>query len=556
MKKGLGFSKLITLLMIGALLLSACTATNNNDSSKGSNSNGGSSDATKVLTYAMTKEPGTLDAGKSQDDLSNGILFHISEGLVRSYDSKIVPGIAETWDVSEDGLTYTFHLRDSVWSDGTPLTANDFEYSFKRFIDPNTGSAFVEKIYSIENAEAFNKGEITDASQVGIKAIDEHTLEIKLREPVPFFLTVLAANSYFYPVKQEIIEQYGDQYAADASKLLTNGPFKLEKWVHESELVMVKNENYWDKDNIKLDGITQLIIPDGNTQASMYDAGQLDYLAEITPVLVSKYKTAQSALAGGVQMLQFNVEGSSSETAKVMANQNFRKALSYAVDREAVAHAVAAVGSQAANRFVLPTTQGTNTTYQEEFPFEGVSINSESELANEYLDKALTELSMTKDQLPKLTYVAMEGKQKVYAEALQDTWDSVLGLKNIEITVLPTPQAIQATADRQYDIYVQSLDAAEDISTILSYWLANGSINWTGWNDQTYTDMYNDAMKEVDSNERYAKLFEVEKYLFENGPLEPFIYPGVSYVYHDHVIGVVKAPIGAPSQLIYADINK
>lgn len=559
MKKG--FSALLLLLMISTLLLSACTATNNNSPNQaGTATNAGGEDSTpaasKVLTYAMNKEPGTLDANKSQDDLSNEILYHISEGLVRTYDSKIIPGIAKTWDISEDGKTYTFNLRESVWSDGTPLTAHDFEYSFKRFIDPSTGSAFVETLYGVVNAEAYNKGEVTDASEVGIKAINDYTLEIQLNNPIPFFLTTLASDSYFYPVKQDVVEQHGDQYAADASKLVTNGPFTLTNWVHESELVMVKNENYWDKDNVKLDGITQLIIPDANTQASMYDSGQLDYLANISANLVSKYADAKSALAGGVQMLQFNIDGYNADTGKVIANRNFRKALSYAVDREGVALAVAAPGSQPAHRFVLPTTQGTTTAYHDEYPFDGVAISSQPEMANEFLDKALAELNMTKDQLPTLTYVAMEGTQKLYAEALQSEWKTVLGLENIEITVLPTPQAIQATMNREYDIYVQSLDASEDVSTILGYWLANGSINWTGWNDQTFTDLFNNAMLEVDSIDRYTGLFEAEQYLFDNGPLEPFLYPGNSYVYHDYVSGIVKAPLGAPSQLIYADVNK
>jgi len=555
-----GFSKLITLLIISALCLTACTATtNNNNGSKTGDSNtstNGTTQAPKILTYAMSKEPGTLDSSKSQDDLSNEILFHISEGLVRSYDSKIIPGIAETWDISKDGRTYTFHLRESLWSNGDPVTAADFEYSFKRFIDPKTGSAFVETLYGVVNAEAFNKGEITDSNQVGIKALDEYTLEITLVEPIPFFLTVLASNSYFYPVKQDVVEQYGDQYAADESKLITNGPFTLAKWTHESEIVMVKNENFWDKDKIKLDGITQLIIPDGNTAASMYDSGQLDYLADIAAALISKYPDAQSALAGGVQMLQFNIDGYNEETGKVMSNKNFRKALSYAVDRQGIANAIAALGTQPANRFVLPTTQAANGLYHDEYTFAGVPSSAQPELANEYLDSALAELNMTKEQLPKLTYVAMEGKQKLYSEALQDAWSSVLGLKNIEITVLPTPQAIQATMNREYDIYVQSLDASEDASSILDYWVANGSINWTGWNDEAYTMMYNTAMAQVDQEQRFAGLFAVEQYLFENGPLEPFLYPGVSYVYKDYLSGVVKAAQGSPSQLIYADINK
>lgn len=553
MKKG--FSKLVLALTASAMLLSACTATNNsNESGNDKGSSGGA--GSKVLTYAVNKEPGTLDSGKSQDDLANEILYHISEGLVRTYDNKIEPGIAETWDISDDGLTYTFHLRQSTWSDGTPLTAKDFEYSLLRFIDPNTGSAFVETLYDVANAEAFNKGEITDPAQVGIKALDEYTLEIKLARPVSFFLTILASNSYFYPVKQELVEQHGDQYAADASKMITNGPFKLENWVHESELVLVKNENYWNKDRIKLDGITQLIIPDANTMSSMFDSGQIDYIPDIAAQLISKYPDAKSALGGSSQMLQFNMDGTSSEAGKLISNRNFRKALSYAIDRTGVANAVAAPGTQAANRFILPTTVASAATFHVQFPFQGISSTADVDLAKSYLNKALEETGMTLDNLPKLTYVAMEGRQKLYAEALQDAWSTNLGLTNIEITVMPTPQAIQATMNREYDIYVQSLDASEDASTILGYWLANGSINWTGWNDETFTNMYNTAMAQMDEGARYSGLFEAEKYLFENGPLEPFLYPGTSYIAKDYVSGVVRSPLGAASQLLYAEVTK
>ena len=324
-------------------------------------------------------------------------------------------------------------------------------------------------------------GSITDPA-----ALDDHTLEIKLTRPVSYFLVTLGSNSYFYPVRQDAVEQYGPDYASDETKLVTNGPFKLEKWAHEAEIRMVKNENYWNKDSIKLDGITQLIVPDSNTAASMYDTGELDYLGDIPAALISGYPDAAGSLSGSIQMLQFNVEGMTSESGKVIANANFRKALSYAISRKDIAAAVAPPGTEPANRFILPTF----SSFVGEHPFEGVPVEGDAEAAKAYLDKALEELGMTADQLPKIQYVGMEGKNKVYAEALQDAWLQVLGLNNIDIQILPVPQAIEATMNRQYDIYVQGLSASRDTSEILGYWLAEGSINWTGWNDTAYTDMY------------------------------------------------------------------
>lgn len=545
MKKGWMF--LVSFCLIGGLL-AGCTTASDNSGTEGDDSETGS----KILRYSMGAEPGTLDSNKSVDDMANEILFHISEGLVRNINNEIAPGIAERWDISDDGLTYIFHLRESVWSDDVPLTAHDFEYSFKRFLDPATGSSFVETLDAVVNAAAYNKGEITDASLVGIKALNDYTLEIKLDYPAPFFLVTLGSKAYFYPVRQDVVEEHGASYAADETKIVTNGPFKLEKWSHEAELRMVKNDKYWNADKIKLDGITQLIVPDSNTAASMYDTGEIDFLPSIPAALVSSYPNAEKSLAGGVQMLQFNLDGATPETKAIISNINFRKALSYAINRSNIASAIAPPGTQPANRFILPTF----SSYIQEHPYEGVPVEGDEAKAKDYLNKALDELDLTVDQLPVIFFVGMEGRNKVYAEALQDAWSKVLGLNNIEIQILPVPQAIEATMKREYDIYVQSLSASSDVSKLLDYWVAEGSINWTGWNDQVYTDMYQNAMKLVDQKARNQALFEVEQYLFEEGPLEPFMYVGNSYVVKDYVSGVVKSAVGAPSQLIYADIAK
>lgn len=551
MKKGRGL--FISFILITALLGGCTTAnTSNHAAPQGGTTEGQVEAGAKNLTYSKNAEPGSLDSNKSSDDLGNEILFHISEGLVRNYNNETVPGIAEEWEISEDGKTYTFKLRESVWSDGVPLTAKDFEYSFKRFLDPATGASFVETMYPVANAKAYNTGELADASQVGIKALDDLTLEIKLEYPVPYFLVTLGSNAYFYPVRQDVVEKHGAAYASDETKLVTNGPFTLAKWSHEAEIRLVKNENYWNKDAIKLDSITQLIVPDNNTAANMYDMGELDYLGDIPAALISTYPEAKGELAGGIQMLQFNLDGATPETKAVMSNANFRKALSYALNRKNIAAAVAPPGTQPANRFILPSF----TDFVGNHSYEAVPVEGDEAKAKEYLQKALEELNTTVDKLPAIKYVGMEGKNKVYAEALQDAWLKVLGLNNIDIQILPIPQAIEATMNREYDIYIQSLSASRDVSEVLEYWLGDGSVNWTGWNDPKYGELFNQASNLLEPKERDAAFFELEQYLSENGPLEPFMYPGVSYLVKDYVTGVVKSPLGAPNQLIYADISK
>ena len=513
----------------------------------------------KILTYIMSKEPISLDTSKTNDSMSGEVLYDLSEGLVRSYNGEVIPGVAESWEISDDGLTYTFHLRDSVWQDGEPVTAQQFEYSFQRFLDPASAAAFADVLYPVVNAKDYNTSVITDASQVGVKAVDDKTFVITLSYPVPYFLSAIATNAYFYPLRQDFVEQFGESYAANETSFLSNGPFILEKWEHEASLTLVKNPTYWNADAIKLDKIVQLVVADNNTAVSMYDNDEVDYIPELSPEFTASYPDAKAGLTGSIQFLEFNIAGMTPEAGTVLSNLNFRKALSYAIDRQSLATAVAGTGTLVADRFTNPEIYGLNSTFDTEFPItEGiVPSNGDPAKAQEYLAAALEELGTTVDQLPKITYVCMEStKHKLYAEAFIDAWSKVLGINSIEIQILPVPQAIQAGMEKQFDIFLLGMGTESDPYSFQAYWTSENGTNWSNWSDPTYTEMLSATNTMLDPAERFSALFEAEKYLLANGPLEPLFFPGTAYIYKDYVTGIVKSSIGSASQLIYADINK
>jgi oligopeptide transport system substrate-binding protein len=513
----------------------------------------------KVFTWQYHAEPITLDTSKVNDNMSGDMLYNLSEGLVRYYDSQIMPGIAATWDISKDGLTYTFHLRDAQWEDGKAVTAQQFEYSFLRFLDPKTATTFPDALYPVLNAEDFNKSK-ADASKVGVKATDDKTLVLTLHRPMSYFLQVLATSAYFYPLRQEFVEKYGDKYASDETTFLSNGPFKLKKWAHEASLDLVKNPNYWNADKIKLDEMVQVIAADPNTIVSMFDSGELDYIPNLSTDFVSKYPNAQVSTGGSLQFLEFNVTGMTPEVGKVLSNVNFRKALSYALDRKALNAAVAGSTGTITGRLVQTSVPGMAQPFVEEYPLGSdqlVPPQGDPDKAKAYLAAALKELGTTVDKLPTLTYVAMESPvHKLYAEGFVDAWSQVLGLKNIKITILPIPQAIQAGMQHKFDIFLLGMGADPDPFPFLNYWTAVSDTNWSGWADKTYADNLQKADAITDPKARLAALAESEKYLVANGPLESLWEPGNFYLVQDYASGVVRSGLGANSQLIYVDINK
>jgi oligopeptide transport system substrate-binding protein len=547
--------RLIAVLCAAVLIgtfLSGCT----------SDQNGGpTSSEPKVLTFAMTQEPFTLDANYTTDEFSNMVMYYCWAGLYRNVNGQAVPDIATHYDVSDDGLTYTYYLRESYWADGEPLTAHDFEYSVLRLYDPSTAALNMNaSSSSIKNAVAYASGEITDPSLVGVKAIDDHTLQFTLESPDPFFHTRV---SYWYnisPIRKDYVEQYGADYASSPEKMMYNGPFKITEWEHQASITMEKNEHYWDQESINLDKIQWIVVSDNNTILSMYDLGEVDLIFTATPEMAQAYPDdVVINQGGGLQFLQFTVKDKSKPTA----NANFRKALSYAIDRNAI---IAAVEPQniAADCMSDPTIyverDGESVNFNEEYPTAaGVPGSGDKEKAVEFLNAALEEMGYSlASELPTITYVVLDSaRHKAYAEAIQNMWETTLGLTNVSIDIYPVPTAISMLIAGDYDIFLSGLTTDDDPAGIIDGWAEGQTYgNSTGYSNSEFTAKIEEMQTLPAMHERWALAQEAGQIILDDAVVLPLWWTNSQGLCKDYVKGAVWSKRNAGLEIIYADVVK
>lgn len=247
----------------------------------------------KQLNLISTSDIPTIDPSKATDTVSFEVMTNTMEGLVRiDKENKAIPGIAESWQTSEDGLTWTFKLRkDAKWSNGDEVTAKDFEYSWKRTLNPETASQYGFIMHDIVGAKEYNLGENKDPDSVGVKAIDDYTLEVKLVRPVTYFDKLMAFGVYL-PQNQKFVESQGDTFGTTAKSTLYNGPFTLSEWKIEDHYSMTKNPTYWDNSAVKLDEINTKIVKDANSALNLYETDAIDRVG-VTSENVDKYKDSK-----------------------------------------------------------------------------------------------------------------------------------------------------------------------------------------------------------------------------------------------------------------------
>ena len=263
----------------------------------------------KELNITNTSDIPTLDISKAEDTVSSEVLMNTMEGLVKlDKNGEMIPGIAEKWEKSEDGKTWTFNLRKNAkWSNGDPVTAKDFEYSWKRTLDPATASTYGFIMYDIKGAKDYNLGKVDNADNVGIKAIDDYTLQVELVRPVHYFDRLMFFKS-FLPQNQKVVEKFGSEYGTSHDKVVYNGPFTLSNWKIEDMFTLSKNPNYWDKGSVKIDKVNTKIVKDPNAALNLYETGQID-IVQLTSENVDKYKDSsefKTTLKASVNFFQIN----------------------------------------------------------------------------------------------------------------------------------------------------------------------------------------------------------------------------------------------------------
>ena len=324
MKKYLAL--LLAIVMITALV--GCGETNGNDQSQNNTGNTtqdsnqgdgdqdnqdsqpqeGEADADSYINCLINGEPSTLDLAKFMQVYDRSVLQNILEPLTRIQDGVVVGAGAESWTVSDDGLTYTFKLRENSWSDGQPVVAGDYLYALQRQADPANAWPLASDMYSIAGFEDIFSGN-ADMSTLGVEAPDDSTLIITLRTADSAFLS----NTDIFPCRQDWVEEYGDTYGVDADKIIGCGPFNLVEWVHSSSLTFEKNDSYWDADSVKLTKFTFYIMNDTNARMSSFENGSLDYVNVSNSEYIQKFSGNTSLVSKQVSaartfMIVFNCE--------------------------------------------------------------------------------------------------------------------------------------------------------------------------------------------------------------------------------------------------------
>ncbi len=308
----------------------------------------------QTLRLNLYTEPPSLDPRKFTDATSAHVLMMLFEGLTRiDYDHKPHSALAEEIFISEDQRTYTFKLREAYWSNGDPITANDFAYSWRKILDPQFPSLFAYKLYPIQNAAEIKEGKLP-IDQLGVRVLNEKTLEVTLNYPTPYFLELIAFPTFF-PVNQKVDEAMPEWAAEAGSFFVTNGPFSLKKWEHESEITVVKNPQYWNADSVRLDAIQLAMIDDTTTEFYMYEMGELDWAGspisnlppEFIPALKEEGKL-EILPSTGVYYFKVNTDN------PILNNAKIRQALSYCINREEIVEHITQAGQKPACALVPP----------------------------------------------------------------------------------------------------------------------------------------------------------------------------------------------------------
>jgi dipeptide transport system substrate-binding protein len=529
------FATMLVSVMI-LFAMAACTATKDAGSGPEKDNGNGKAKAEKVLYMNNSQEPTSFDPSIGFDAVSWNSLNNIMEGLTRLDEShQPKAATAKNWDLSKDGKTYTFHIRpEAKWSNGDDVKASDFVFAWQRLLNPETGSSAAFLGYFIEGAEAYNTGTGT-ADAVKVKAVDKKTLEVTLTSPQSYFLSVIS-NPCFFPINEKVATA-NPKWFAEASTFVSNGPFKLTGWNHDSDFTFTKNDKYWDVKNVKLDKVHWAMVNDQNTEYQMYKTGELDTSDVPSELADQLFKEGDVKVEdqAGEYFYRFNL------TKEPFQNENIRKAFALAVNQKQMVDLVTKNKEKPAYGFV---SYGFKDPSGKDFRKEsGELIKTDVAKAKELLKKGMEEEKYTTLPEVTLTYSTSDVHKKI-AEALQQMFKENLGvdvkLANMESSVFATDQkALKFQLSRSSFL----ADYADPIN-FLENFITGSSMNRTGWSNPKFDQLIIDAKKEKDEKKRYDMMYKAEKLLLEAVPIIPIHFYNQVYLQNKNVTGIVRHPVG------------
>lgn len=548
--------KILAMVMALALLcatFAACGDTSGTSSSAGTSStasDSGDSSAAEEGETATGGSGGTLNMRNTMEPTSLNTLLAtyaydftpinaMIECLYRDDENDVPqPAGAETVDISDDKLVYTFHLReDATWSNGDPVVATDYEFAWQQALNPKVASDYAYMLYFIHNAEPYFNGEV-EWSEVGVKVIDDYTLEVTLDNPLPY-ATDLFAFPTLAPINQKFYEEVGaDKYATDAEYFCCNGMYELTEWSHNSEIVFEKREEYWNADAVGPDEIVYKIITDSQAGLNSYLSREIDYTDLDSGEVVQQAEAAGFEV--GVKPARSSYYLIVNTEDEFMSNQNLRLALAYAIDKQALIDTVYQNDNQPMTSFTPPAIYGAagadGPTFQEALLEERGEMypgSGDLEKAQEYLQAALEELGCTVDELNLSIDCADDSLRRNCATFLQEQWRQNLGIENIAVNSMQTKQV---SANRQSGDYCMSLGGwspdYNDAINFLDLWVTDGGNNDSFWSNEEYDNLIAQATAEADEEVRQQYLFDAEEILAAEMPVIPLYWQCQNYSYN------------------------
>lgn len=508
----------ILLMCLLMLVLSGCGTEKNN-----------------TVSYALEAEPASLDPAMTTGLAEANVQAELFEGLTRlDRDNQPQPALAERWDISPDGKTYTFHLRPGItWSDGTPITAHDFVYSWMRVIDPAVASPNAYMMFIIDGAEAFSKKQ-GSAEDVGIKAPDDRTLQVRLKNPTAYFLNLTSFHCY-YPVPEALVRANPDTWAANAGGFVGCGPFTLEKWIHSSEITVKKNPAYWDAGHVRSDYLDFPISESQSTRLTLVESGQANMMVEPPPAEQQRLESLglyQVAPYLGTYYYVFNTQKAPFDDVRV------RKAFALAMEREGLVKHIVRGRKEAAYAWVPPGMK--NPATGQDFRKEGGNLQEENA---EQAQQLLKEAGYDESHQPEVTILFNTNEMhKAVAEAVQAMWKKNLGVQ-VELTNQEAKVYLASRTQGNYQVARASWVADyADPMTFLDVFADED--NDAQYHNEAYLDRVRKAKEEKDPGLRMQYMHQAEQILFDDCVLIPIYYTTQPFVVQPYVKGYHWSPLG------------
>lgn len=495
-------------------------------------------DGEQYLNISLDAEPMILDSVRASDGYSGTIMNEVFEPLTRLNEDEnlknfVEPAGAESWETSADGMTWTFHLRDNKWSDGQAVKAGDYEYAIKRVLDPKNGAPYSFLLMPIKNAAKVNGGELP-VDQLGVKATDDKTLVFTLETPSAYFIN-LTYQSAMLPQRQDIVEKHGEKYGTEIDTMVFNGPFVMTNWMHNSEINIEKNPNYWDAKVVQMAKVNFKIIKEENAKYNSLQSGEIDALGVNKSEWVEKFSQNEKLekLTMGYPTTFYEFFNTQD---KLLSNVNIRKALALGITREDMANVIFYGVNEPAYGWVPKTVMIGDKEYRTEVKEPLKILAEENPDAKALFVKGLTELGMDPDPSKvniKLLFGGTSQRFKTIGDYFQQMYKETLGI-NVQPELVDWPIFMDKTSKYEFQMAYAAWGANfNDPICMLDLFKTNADSIYTNWSSKAYDDLINRAAASLDQEERQKLFQEAEKILiYDETVLSPVVYPrGNTFIY-------------------------